>query len=162
DHAVFADFLHGFGDDAADGLVVVGGDGADLGDHVAAHGLGESVEVTLAALAIFIQHAANRCDSSFNAALQRHGVGAGRHALDAIAVDGLGQNGSGGGAVAGHVAGLAGDFTHHLRAHVLKMVSQFDLFGHSHTVFGDGGRSELLVDYDVAALGAQRHLHCVG
>ena len=32
DHAVIADLLHGFGDDAADVLIAVGGDGADLGD----------------------------------------------------------------------------------------------------------------------------------
>ena len=34
DDAVFADLLHRFGNDLADGLVVVGGDGADLRDHV--------------------------------------------------------------------------------------------------------------------------------
>ena len=34
DDAVFADLLHGLGNDLADGLIVVGGDGADLGDHV--------------------------------------------------------------------------------------------------------------------------------
>ena len=33
DDAVFADLLHRFGDDPADGLVVVRRDGADLGDH---------------------------------------------------------------------------------------------------------------------------------
>ena len=36
DDAVLADLVHGLGDDLADGLVVVGGDGADLGDHLAA------------------------------------------------------------------------------------------------------------------------------
>src|SRR6267143_665804 len=35
DDAILADLLHGFGDDAADLLVVVGGNGANLGDHVA-------------------------------------------------------------------------------------------------------------------------------
>ena len=38
DDAVFADLLHGFGNDVADGLVVVGRDGADLGDHFAVTG----------------------------------------------------------------------------------------------------------------------------
>ena len=41
DDAVLADLLHGLGDDLADGLIVVGGDGADLGDHVAGDGLGD-------------------------------------------------------------------------------------------------------------------------
>src|SRR2546426_5622355 len=35
DDAILADLLHGFGDDAADLLVIVGGNRADLGDHVA-------------------------------------------------------------------------------------------------------------------------------
>ncbi len=33
DHAILADLLHGFGDDVADGLVVIGRDGANLRDH---------------------------------------------------------------------------------------------------------------------------------
>ena len=36
DDAVFADLLHGFGNDVADGGVVVGGNGRHLSDHVAA------------------------------------------------------------------------------------------------------------------------------
>ena len=36
DDAVLADLVHRFGNDPADGLVMVGGDGADLGDHLAA------------------------------------------------------------------------------------------------------------------------------
>src|SRR5690606_5160711 len=35
DHAFLADLLHGFGNDVADGVVGVGGDGADLGDGLA-------------------------------------------------------------------------------------------------------------------------------
>ena len=54
DDAILADLLHGLGNDLADGLVVVGGDGADLGDHVAGDGLGELVEFALAALAGFL------------------------------------------------------------------------------------------------------------
>ncbi len=38
----------------------------------------------------------------------------------------LRQHGGGGGAVAGVVVGLGSDFLHHLRAHVLERVSQFD------------------------------------
>ena len=37
DHAVLADLLHGFGNDAANLLVGVGTDCADLGDHAALH-----------------------------------------------------------------------------------------------------------------------------
>ncbi len=38
-------------------------------------------------------------------------------------------------------AGLRGNFTHHLRAHVLELVLELDLFGNGHAVFGDGGES---------------------
>ena len=74
----------------------------------------------------------------------------------------LGQHGRGGGAVAGRVIGLGGDFAHHLRAHVLELVGQFDFLGHGHAVLGGAGSAEALVDHDVAALGTQRHLHGVG
>ena len=47
DDAIFADFLHRLGNDLADGLVVVGADGADLSNHVSGHGLGELVEFAL-------------------------------------------------------------------------------------------------------------------
>ena len=45
DDAVFADFLHGLGNDLADGLVIVGRDGADLGDHFAGDGLATACRV---------------------------------------------------------------------------------------------------------------------
>src|SRR4030095_5959199 len=47
-------------------------------------------------------------------------VGTGGHGLHAFAEDGLGENGRGGGAVTGNVAGLRGDFLHHLGAHILE------------------------------------------
>ena len=51
---------------------------------------------------------------------------------------------------------------HHLGAHVLELVLEFDLLGNRHTVLGGARRAEALVDDDVAALGAQRHLDGVG
>ena len=41
DDAVLADLLHRLGNDVADGVIGVGGDGADLSDHVAGYRLGE-------------------------------------------------------------------------------------------------------------------------
>ena len=70
----------------------------------------------------------------------------------------LRQHGGGGGAVAGGVIGLAGDFAHHLGAHIFELVGQFDFLGHRHAVLGGARSAEALVDHDVAALGAQRHL----
>src|SRR5207247_11081424 len=88
--------------------------------------------------------------------------GAGGDVLDPLAVDRLRENGGCRGAVAGHVGGLRGDLAHHLRSHVLQRILQLDLLGHGHAVLGDRGRPELLLDDDVAALGAQRHLDGVG
>jgi len=150
DDAVLADLLHGFSDDAADLLVVVGGNGANLGDHVA---LDVSVEL--------LDFLDGDFDGLVDAALEGSGAGAGGNCLHAFAEDGLGQNGGGGGAVTRDVAGLAGDFANHLRAHVLEGVAEFDFLGNGHAVFGDDGRAELLFDHRIAALGAEGDLYCV-
>src|SRR5262249_19111825 len=104
DYAVFPDFLHGLSDDAADGLVIVGGNGAHLGNHVAADRFGKAVKKTLAAIAVFVDGPADVGNSALDAALEGHGIGAGSHRLHAVAIDGLGQNGGGGGAVTGNIA----------------------------------------------------------
>jgi hypothetical protein len=101
-------------------------------------------------------------DGQVDAALQVHRVHAGGNRLHAFAHDGLGQHGGGGGAVAGDVVGLGGDFAHHLRAHVLELVLQFDFLGDGHAVLGDARGAERLVDHDVAAFRAERHLDGVG
>ena len=60
------------------------------------------------------------------------------------------------GAVAGNVLGLGRRFLEQLRAHVLERVVELDVLGDGHAVVGDGGRAVLLVERDVAALGAER------
>ena len=97
-----------------------------------------------------------------DAALQLHRVGAGRDVLDALAVDRLGEHRRGGRAVAGDVGGLRSDLADHLRAHVLERVLELDLLGDGDAVLGDRRGAELLLDDDVAALGAERHLDGVG
>src|SRR6185437_15583427 len=82
--------------------------------------------------------------------------------LGALAEDRLRQYGRRRGAVTGDVRGLAGHFAHHLRAHILERVLQLDLLRDRHAVLGDGGGAELLVEHDVAALGAEGHLYRVG
>jgi hypothetical protein len=81
--------------------------------------------------------------------------------LDALAVDGLGENGCRGGAVTGNVGGLGSDFLHQLDAHVFEFVFQFDLLGNGHAVLGDQRSAEGFVDHDVAALGAEGYLDYV-
>src|SRR6202022_2708960 len=155
DDAILADLLHGLGHDVADGLVIVGGNGAHLGNHVAGDGLGELVQLAFDAVAFLVEIATNRGDRLLDTALHGHGVGAGRDRLHALAIDRLGQNGGGGGAVAGYIGGLAGDFTNHLCAHVFERVLEFDFFGYGDTALGDGRRTEFLFNDHVAALGAE-------
>ena len=139
DHAILTDLLHSLGDDGADGGVGVGRDGADLGDHVAGDGLGELGERAALDCAVLVALADDGLDGLVDAALERHGVGAGGDGLDALAIDRLREHGGGGGAVPGDVGGLGGDFADHLCAHVLERVLQLDLLGDGDAVLGDGG-----------------------
>ena len=93
-----------------------------------------------------------------DAALERDRVGAGGDVAQALVDHGLGQHGGGRRAVTGDVVGLGGDLLGELGAEVLVRVLQLDLAGDGHAVVGDGGSAPLLVDDDVAALGAERHL----
>ena len=151
DDAVLADLLHRLGDDRADRLVVVGRDRADLRDHVALH-----------RLALLLERFDDRLDGLLDAALQLHRIGAGHHVLRAFAIDRLREHRRRGRAVTGDVGRLARHLAHHLRAHVLERILQLDLLRDRHAVLGDGGRTELLVEHDVAALGPERHLDRVG
>ncbi len=80
-----------------------------------------------------------------DAALERHGVGAGCDILEALGHDGLGQDGGGGGAVAAFVIGLGGGFLDELGAHILKGIGKLDVLGDGDAVVDDAGRAEFLV-----------------
>src|SRR5205085_2681572 len=100
-------------------------------------------------------------DREVDTALQVHRVHAGGNRLGAFTDDRGRKHGRGGGAVAGRVGGLGGDFAHHLRAHVLELVVELDLLGDGDAVLGDTGSAERLVEHHVAALRAERDLHRV-
>ena len=151
DHAFVADFLHRGGDHLADRRVAVGRDGADLRD------LGRRADLLCALLDV----GDNGLHGEIDAALEIHRVHARGDRLDAFLEDRSGKHGRSGGAVARLVVGLRGDFAHHLRAHVLELVFELDLLGDGDAVLGDAGSAEALVDDDVAALRAERHLHRV-
>ncbi len=150
DDAILADLLHGFSDDAANLLVVIGGNRADLGDHVA--------------LDVFVELGDFRhsdFNGAFDPSLEGRRAGARGDRLHAFAEDGLREHGRRGRAVAGNIGSLGSDFADHLRAHVLEGVLQFDFLRNRHAVLGDDRRAELLFDHRVAALGAEGDLHCV-
>ena len=119
-----------------------------------------SFEVTF--LEFFLQLLDHGFDREVDAALEVHRVHAGGNRLGAFLDDRLGEHGRGGGAVTGEVRGLRGDFAHHLGAHVLELVFELDLLGDGDAVLGDARRAERLVEDDVAALRAERHLDGVG
>ena len=101
-------------------------------------------------------------DGLLDAALELHRVGAGGDVLRAFAEDRLREHGRRRRAVAGDVGRLARDLAHHLGAHVLERILEVDLLGDGDAVLGDRGGAELLVEDDVAALGAERDLDRVG
>ncbi len=152
DHALVADLLHGLRDHLANGLVTVRRDRADLGDFLGRLNL----------LRPRLDILDDLGDREIDAALEVHGVHAGRDRLGALAHDRLGEHRRGGGAVTRDVTRLARDLADHLGAHVLELVGELDLFRDRHAVLGDTGRPEALLDHHVAALRPERDLHGIG
>ena len=113
-------------------------------------------------LAIDEELLADGLDGLLDAALEGHRVGAGGHVAQALADQRLGEHGRGGGAVAGDVVRLLGDLLDELGTDLLVGVLELDLLGDGDTVVGDRGGAPLLLEHDVAALGAERHLDGVG
>ena len=101
-------------------------------------------------------------DGLVDAALEGDRVGAGGDVAQALVDQGLGQNGRGGGAVTCDVVGLLGNFLHQLGADALERIVEVDFLGDGDAILGDRGGAPLLVEHDVATLGAERHLDGVG
>ena len=76
-----------------------------------------------------------------------------------LADDGLCQQGCGGGAVAGDVVGLGGDFADELCAHIFKRILQLHFLGDGHAVVGDERGAVFLAENDVTALRSERHFY---
>src|SRR5207248_6761335 len=108
DDALVADLLHGVGEELADFGVAVGGDGADLGDLLVRGDL----------LGVFDEVGDHGFHREVDTTLHIHRVHAGGNRFGAFTNDRSCQHGGGGGAVAGSVRRLGGDFAHHLCAHV--------------------------------------------
>src|SRR4051794_35728216 len=151
DDAFLADLVHRLGDDLAD-RGVPGGDGGGGGDLLLGlHVLGQ-----------LLQRLGDAGDGGLDAPLEGHRVRAGGHVAQALTDQRLGQDGRRRRAVTGNVVGLLGDLLDQLGADLLVGALELDLLGDRHTIVGDGGRAPLLLEHDVAALGAERHLDGVG
>jgi hypothetical protein len=151
DDAVLADLGERLGDQLAD-LGVLRGDRRDMRDLRLLLHLAGGLEQLLG----------HRGGGRVDAALEVHRVGAGGHRAQSQVHHGLREDRGGGGAVTGNVVGLSGDFLGELSAEVFVGVLELHLLGDGHAVVGDGGRAPLLVDDDIAAARAERHLHGVG
>src|SRR4029077_5883310 len=151
DDAVLANLLHRVGDHLAD-LGIARRDRRHLGDLLAIRDLNR---LLLDGLDDFV-------DSLLDADLQEHRVGAGGHVAQPLADDCRGQYDRGRGAVTGDVVGLARDFLDELGPHVFEGILQLDLLRNRHAVVGDRRGTELLVEYDVTAFGADGNSNRVG
>ena len=151
DHAVLADLLHDVGDDFADFFVVTGdgGDGFDL--FLLFDRLGHVAE--------FVDDGA---EALVEAALEGHRVGPGGDVAQTLGDDRLGEDGGGGGTVAGHVVGADRDLFGELGAHVAERLVELDLAGDGDAVVDDQRGAELLVEDHVAAARAEGDLDGVG
>src|SRR5690606_17782313 len=145
--AVLADLVERLGDDLTD-RAVLRTDGSDRGD------VGLLVDRTRG----LEQPRRHGLDRRVDTALDRQRRGAGGDGLQATVHHRLGENGRRGGAVTGDVVGLGGDLLGELRAEVFVGVFQLHLTSDGHAVVRDGGRAVLLVEDDIAAARAERHL----
>ncbi len=151
DDAFLADLVHGLGDHVAD----LGVGGRDRGGR-------SDLLLGLDLLGLLEQLGADGLDGLLDAPLEGHRVGAGSHVAQALADQRLGQHGRRRRAVAGHVVGLLGDLLDQLGADLLVGVLELDLLGDRDAVVGDRGGSPLLLQDDVAALGAEGDLDGIG
>jgi len=113
-------------------------------------------------LAHLEQRVGHGLDGGLDAALERHRVRAGRHVAQALTDHRLGEHGRGRRTVTGDVVGLLRDLLDQLGADLLVRLLELDLLGDAHTIVGDGGGAPLLLEDDVAALGAEGDLDGVG
>ena len=151
DDAVLAHLLDCVGDHVAD-LALARGDGGDPGDVLLARDLRR----------LLLQVVDDRADGLLDPALETHRVRARGDVLEAFADDRLSEYRRRRRAVTGNVVRGGRDLADELSALVLERVLDIDLASDRDTVVRDRRRAELLVQHDVATLGAERHLDRVG
>src|SRR5207245_5812043 len=101
-------------------------------------------------------------DGLLDTDLELHRVGSRGDVAEALADHGLSEKRRRGGAVTGYIVGLGRHLAQELRAGVLHGVLELDLAHDRHAVVGDGRRAELLLEDDVAALGAESDAYRLG
>ena len=115
-------------------MVAIRRNRADLRNHVAGNRLRHLLD--------FFSRAFNRF---IDAALQSHRVRTRRDGLYAFAEDCLRQHSRRRRTVARDVAGPGRHFTHHLRAHILDWILEFNFFRYGYAVFRDRRAAVFLI-----------------
>ena len=147
DDSVLADLQQGVGQDAADFLVVVTGDGSDGFNRLAIggrHGLRHLLEVF-----------DDRFHGLLHTAAQSDRSRPSCDELQTFAEHRFGEDRGGRGAVPGRVAGLAGRFLHQLDTTVLEFVFQLDVLSDGHAVLGDLRSAPAFVENRITASWSQ-------
>ena len=101
-------------------------------------------------------------DGLVDAALEGDRVGPGGHIAQPLTDERLSEDGGGGGAIACDVVGLLRNFLDEFGADALEGIFEFDLLGDGDAVLRDRRSAPLLVEDDIAALGAEGDLDGVG
>ncbi len=140
DDAVFSDFVHGLGDNTADGLIIIGGYRSNLGNHLAADFPAQ-----------FFQLLHHLYDSLIDSLLDQIGIAPCCHMLESLRKNTLGQHSGCCRSVSRYIRSLGRHFFHELSAHVLQRFLELDFFRDGHTVFGAGRRTELLIQNNILA-----------
>ena len=153
DHTVHRNGTHTVGNEFTDFAVVVGRDGGHLFNLVV-------VAVHLFGLCFDAFHHA--LHGLVDTALEVERIGTSGHVFHTFRQNGLCQYGGRGGAVAGIVTGLGSHTLHELCTCILEGVIEFDFTCHAHTIFGDAGSAEFLVDDNIATLRAEGNFYCIG
>ena len=151
DHAIGTHLGHGLGNHAADFFVIASTHRGHLANGIAGDRLGALGNA---------RHDGGR--GLFHAAAHPHRVGTGGNVFEAFTHQGLGQDGGGGGAIAGFVFGFAGHLLDQLGADVFKGILEFDLLGDRHAIVDDVGGTKFLLEHHIAPLGPDGDLHGIG
>ena len=103
----------------------------------------------------------NGCNGLVDTTLEVHRISTCGDVLQSNVHDALCEDGGGGCSVAGVVTSLAGYALHELGACVLKVVLEFNLLSHCHSVLCNLGSTKFLLNNHVAALRTECHLDCI-
>ena len=148
DDAIGSDLLHCVSDQTSDGIIT-GRNRTNSGN----------VAGTANSLGLILDFGNSGIHSLCHALFHDHGIGSSGQIFQAFADHGLCQQSCSGGAVAGHIVGLGGNFLYQLSTHVLKGILQFDLLCDGHAVVGDQRCAILLVQNNIAALRTERDFY---